>query len=72
MTTGMIAREAHERPKDRPAVTSEAIQAFDRTCRYYLQMSGKEFLRRLDKGEFKHDPSNIRLSRVLAMLPFAR
>ena len=53
-------------------VTEEAMKAFDYTCRYYLNMSGREFLRRLDNGEFKHDPSNTPLARVLAMLPFAR
>jgi hypothetical protein len=52
--------------------TSEGMAAFDYTCRYYLNMSGADFLARYDRGEFRQQANNTGLMRVLAMLPFVR
>jgi hypothetical protein len=72
MVVAMPTREI-ERPSEPSAAPSlEAMAAFDYTCRHYLKISGTEFLRRFDHGEIRPDPSNVRLSRVLAMLPFVR
>jgi hypothetical protein len=52
-------------------VTGESRKAFDYTCRHYLKISGAEFLKRFDAGEFSDDVSTP-VRRVKSMLPFAR
>ncbi len=70
-----MASMVHELAADaavKSPVTPEAKAAFDYTCQYYLQVSGQEFLRRYDAGEYNNSLSDTKLIRVLAMLPFAR
>jgi hypothetical protein len=44
----------------------EARELFDRMAWYYLQMSGNEFLRRWDEGEFQDDPDST--SEVMSLV----
>lgn len=45
---------------------------FDRQARKYLGISGEEFLRRYDAGEFRPSCQNLSVSRMVILLPFAR
>jgi hypothetical protein len=45
---------------------------FDRRARYYLHMSGEEFVRAWDAGEFDDDPDRPEVMSVVMLLPFAR
>jgi len=67
----MVAREI-EHAHETGEMSKESLAAFDYTCRYYLNLSGAEFLARYDRGEFSRTDSSIALSRVFAMLPFVR
>jgi hypothetical protein len=70
MPTTATAREVNQCP---PAVsTKEAEAAFDYTCRYYLKISGAEFLEQYDGGLVRRNEANTALMRVFAMLPFVR
>ena len=68
----VVARELEQAHEYAPEVSPEAVSAFDYTCRYYLKVSGAEFLAKYDRGEIRLDDSNTALQRVLAMLPFVR
>jgi hypothetical protein len=46
----------------------EARALFDRQARKYLGMSGEEFLRKWDAGEFD-DPDQTNIVRVVLMIP---
>jgi hypothetical protein len=51
----------------------EGRDLFDSVCRYYLEMSGTEFLRRWNSGEITQEDAeaDFRVSRVVSVLPFA-
>jgi hypothetical protein len=68
MVVTMMTREL-KHASERREILPEAEAAFDQTCQYYLKMSGREFLRRLDRGEIRRDDSNMGLRRLFAMLP---
>jgi hypothetical protein len=49
-----LAREATEQP--RFLTREEALELLDEAARYYLQMSGDEFVKAWDGGKFDEDP----------------
>lgn len=49
----------------------EGEALFDRQSRYYLSMSGEEFLRRWYSGEFADQPEDRNVMLVASLLPFA-
>lgn len=50
-----------------------AWSLFDAAARRYLQMSGDEFLKAWDKGEFGHDPDSHRgVMDVAILIPLVR
>ena len=57
-------------------VTPEEARAlFDRRARQLLHISGEEFLRRWDAGEYRPVPDNAegrKVGELVMMLPFAR
>jgi hypothetical protein len=55
------------------ATASEARELFDSVCQYYLSMSGAEFLKQWQENKITRadGESDHRISRVIAMLPFA-
>ena len=57
-------------------VTAEEGRAlFDYKARQYLDISGEEFLRRWDAGEYRpiaDTPEGRKIGRLVMMLPFAR
>jgi hypothetical protein len=59
-------------PEVQVLTPEEAKALFDRRARYYLHMSGEEFLRAWDAGEFDDDPDRPEVIRVVMLLPFAR
>jgi hypothetical protein len=53
----------------------ESHEYFDRQARRLMNMSGEEFLRRYDAGEFETEMDGSRhrqLVKMVALLPFAR
>lgn len=60
----------------RDLTPEEGRELFDRAARYYLDMSGEEFIRKWDAGEFD-DPDDRsknppEVMDVAMLLPFAR
>jgi hypothetical protein len=51
---------------------ARARAIFDRTARRALRMSGAEFLRRWEAGEFKDPDSNLNVMEVAMLLPLGR
>jgi hypothetical protein len=49
----------------------QAEDAIDRAARRYLRMSGAEFRRAWEAGEFDTDPDRPDVMRVAALLPLA-
>lgn len=53
----------------------ESHQYFDRQARRIMNMSGEEFLRRYDAGEFKDQmdgPRHCQLVEMVMLIPFGR
>ena len=50
----------------------EAWGIFDETARREMGISGEEFLRRWDAGEWQDDPDHYPVMNVISMLAFAR
>jgi len=49
----------------------ESRKLFDRSARRSLNMSGKEFIRRWEKGAFKN-PENPEVMRLAMLMPLGR
>ena len=49
----------------------EACTLFDRQARKFLGISGEEFLRRYDAGEFR-ECGSLNVSRLLILMPLVR
>jgi hypothetical protein len=52
-----------------PMTDEEAREYFDRAARYYLNMSGDEFVRRYDAGEYDDDPDQHGIMDMILSLP---
>ncbi len=50
----------------------EGRDLFDRKARQYLGVSGDEFIRRLEAGEYGDPDDDSRVMRLVMLLPFAR
>jgi hypothetical protein len=50
----------------------EGRKLLDKQGRRYLRMSGDEFIRRWEAGEFDDNPDRPEVMRVAMLLPFAR
>lgn len=50
----------------------EARELLDKQARRYLGMSGEEFIRAWDAGEFDADPDRPEVMRVAMLLPLGR
>lgn len=50
----------------------EGMRLFDNAAKYYLEISGQEFLERLEAGEFDDPDADPNIAQVLALVPFAR
>jgi len=64
-TASVTEREVRELSED------EGKDLFDRAARFYLQMSGEEFIKAWDAGKFV-DPDQPNVMAVAMLLPFAR
>ncbi|MBI4491419.1 MAG: hypothetical protein HY690_01325 [Chloroflexi bacterium] len=64
--TATVNGRVHELTAD------EARALLDRQARRYLGMSGSEFVRRWDAGEFDGNPDRPEVMRVAMLLPFGR
>lgn len=54
----------------RDLTAEEGRELFDNAARYYLDISGDEFIRRWDSGYYDDDPEKV--MGVAMLLPFAR
>ncbi len=50
----------------------EGWQLFDNAARFYLNISGEEFIRRWDEGYYDEDPDQPEVMSLAMLLPFAR
>lgn len=50
----------------------EASKLFDDTARRYMDMSGKDFLRAWDNGQFATPELKLRAMRVAVLIPLVR
>lgn len=50
----------------------EARAVFDETARYYMGISGEEFLRRWDAGEWQDDPDHYPIMAVAFLMPLVQ
>jgi hypothetical protein len=64
----------HENAVVRELTHEEGRALFDEQARFYLGMSGDEFLRAWDAGEIDPDDPRIHgaVMRIVALIPFAR
>jgi hypothetical protein len=67
-----MTRALEGNPNIRELSDEEGRELFDRQARRYLNMSGEEFIRRWDAGEFDEGPENPAVVRLAMLLPFAR
>ncbi len=61
-----------ERSKCQEISQAEGRTILDRQARRYLGMSGEEFTRAWDAGEFDDDPDRPDVMHVVMLLPLAR
>jgi hypothetical protein len=57
------------------ATPEEGRSLFDAAARRELGMSGEEFIRRWDQGEFRdalNGPEHVKLMRLVMLMPFGR
>jgi hypothetical protein len=60
-------------PEAKRLTRREAVALFDSTAQLYLGVSGSEFLRRWDSGEFADEEAcTSRVMRVACMIPLVR
>lgn len=52
--------------------SEEGRDLFDRKARQYLDISGDEFVQRLEAGEYGDPDDNPKVMRLVMLLPFAR
>ena len=67
----MATRSKTKVPKVRELSEDEARLEFDRQARRRLHMSGEEFLRRWDAGEFP-DTEGFAVSYIASLIPLVR
>ncbi len=72
-----MATETREIQAETPSVLppEEGRALFDREARLWLGLSGEEFLRRWDAGEYRNLPDTLEgrnVLRVIFLLPFVR
>jgi hypothetical protein len=67
------------KPETEPAIQwvtpEEARAIFDQYARQILDISGEEFLRRWDAGEYRdaiNGPDHLKLMRLVMLMPFGR
>lgn len=52
--------------------SEESHELFDQQAKRYLGVSGEEFVRRLEAGEYGDPDDDPRVMRLVMLLPFAR
>lgn len=71
----MALSPEHATSKTRFLNDAESHELFDREARRLMNMSGEEFLRRYDAGEFEAEmdgPKHHALVKLVMLLPFGR
>lgn len=65
-------RELEQQGKIRVLDREQGKVLFDRQARRYLNMSGEEFIRAWEAGEFDDEPDRPEVIRVAMLIPFAK
>jgi hypothetical protein len=71
----MALSPEHATSKTRFLTDDESHQYFDRQARRLMNMSGEEFIRKYDAGEFDAEldgPQHRALAKLVMLLPFGR
>lgn len=71
MTTPIEKRQLKVKKDIQFLDKDEGMALLDRQARRYLDMSGEEFLRAWESGEFDDDPDRPEVIRVAMLIPFA-
>ncbi len=61
-----------DKPKWRELSRADSRTLLDQQARRYLQMSGDDFIRAWDAGQFADNPDRPEVMRVAMLLDFAR
>ena len=56
----------------RDLTDEEGWSLFDKAARFYLNISGKQFIERWESGYYDKDPDDPNVVEVTMLLPFAR
>lgn len=67
-----VAENAGDREHVRYLTDDEGKHLFDEAVRREMGISGEEFLRRWDAGEWRDDPDHEPIMGLLFLMPFAR
>jgi len=68
----MVATDRAADVRAREITPEEGRAIFDEASRHYLDMSGEEFLRRWDAGEYRGDADRPGVIDVAMLIPFGR
>jgi len=66
-----MEQAAHTNGHVRDLSPEESRELFDQAARYYLGISGEEFIRAWEAGEYDDDPDRPEVMNVVMLLPFA-
>jgi hypothetical protein len=67
-----MAQTSHTNGHIRELSLEEGRKLFDEAARFYLKVSGEEFIRSWEGGEYDDDPDRPEVMNVAMLLPFAR
>jgi hypothetical protein len=71
----MATTDALPKPASHLTTPEEGRALFEEVARREMSMSGEEFIRRWDRGEFRgidSGPEHARLMRLVMLMPFGR
>lgn len=68
----MTEATAHKNGEVRELSREESRALFDRQAQRYLNVSGEEFIRKFEAGEYGDPDDNPAVMRLVMLLPFAK
>jgi len=67
-----MEQAAHTNGHIRDLTDEEGWGLFDKAARFYLNISGEQFIERWESGYYDKDPDDPNVVEVTMLLPFAR
>ena len=71
MATARAPKNGHKNDL-RKLTREEGLAMFERACKYYLNMTSEDFLRRYEAGELNEDSGQPEVEHVALLIPFVR